>query len=91
MWKRYRNNVSELIKASEVQFYKNKLKENSENCQSLWKVFGSILSSKKISNTINKIKVNGQEVTEKNPLRKHLTSILVQLVQIWLNILILKI
>ena len=30
----------------------------------MWKVFGSILNNKNKSNSINKIKINGTEVTE---------------------------
>ena len=65
-WKRYRNKLNEIIKAAEKLFYQRKLKENSENCQSLWKVFGSILNNKKKSKPINKIKVNNIEVTDQN-------------------------
>ena len=65
-WKRYRNKLNEIIKAAEKLFYQRKLKENSENCQSLWKVFGSILDNKKKSKPINKIKVNNIEVTDQN-------------------------
>ena len=46
-------------------FYQRKLKENSDNCQSLWKVFGSILNNKK-SKSINKIKVNNIELADQN-------------------------
>ena len=38
-WTRFRNKVTETIKAAEKLFYQRKLKENSDNCQSLWKVF----------------------------------------------------
>ena len=65
-WKRQRNKLNETIKAAEKSFYHQKLKENSENCQSLWKVFGSILNNKKKSKPINKIKVNNIEVTDQN-------------------------
>ena len=41
------------------------IKESSDNCQSLWKVFGSILNNKK-STSINKIKVNNKEITDQN-------------------------
>ena len=65
-WKRYRNKLTEIIKAAEKLFYQRKLKENSDNCQSLWKVFGSILNNKKKSKSINKIKVNNRELTDQN-------------------------
>ena len=65
-WTRYRNKLSETIKAAEKLFYQRKLKENSENSQSLWKVFGSILNNKKKSKSINKIKVNNIELTDQN-------------------------
>ena len=65
-WTRYRNKVTETIKAAEKLFYQRKLKENSDNCQSLWKVFGSILNNKKKSKSINKIKVNNRELSDQN-------------------------
>ena len=64
-WKQYRNKLNEIIKAAEKSFYQKKLKENSDNCQSLWKVFGSILNNKK-SKPINKIKINNKELTDQN-------------------------
>ena len=65
-WTRYRNKVTETIKAAEKLFYQRKLKENSDNCQSLLKVFGSILNNKKKSKSINKIKVNNRELSDQN-------------------------
>ena len=65
VWSRYRNKVSETIKNAEKLFYQKKLKENSDNSQSLWKVFGTILNNKKKSKSIDKLKINNTEVTDK--------------------------
>ena len=64
VWKRYRNKLSEIINTAEKLFYQKILKENSDNCRNMWKVFGSILNNKSKSNSINKIKINDTEVTD---------------------------
>ena len=74
VWSRYRNKVSETIKNAEKLFYQKKLKENSDNSQSLWKVFGTILNNKKKSNSIDKLKINNTEVTDKKEIAEEFNS-----------------
>ena len=63
-WKRYKNKLTDIIRASETSLYKSMLKNHSDSCQNLWKVFGKILKNKTNTSTINKIIVNGNTVTE---------------------------
>ena len=47
IWKKYSNKVRELLRKSEIMFYKDQLDEHSGNCQNLWKKFGKILNNKR--------------------------------------------
>ena len=45
-WKSFRNKVSDIIKKSEKMYYQQQLKEYSNSCQGMWKVFGKMLKNK---------------------------------------------
>ena len=65
IWKKYSNKVRELLRKSEIMFYKDQLDEHSGNCQNLWKTFGKILNNKKSSShVVNHIKINNKKISD---------------------------
>ena len=65
IWKKYSNKVRELLRKSEIMFYKNQLDEHSGNSQNLWKTFGKILNNKKSSShVVNSLKINNKEIRD---------------------------
>ena len=46
-WKKYRNMLNKIIKNAQKEYYKNLIKQHSNNCIGLWKTLGSIISKKK--------------------------------------------
>ena len=65
IWRKYANKVDNVLRISEIMYYKNQLKNHSSNSQSLWKIFGKILNNKKSSsNTINKININNADISD---------------------------
>ena len=67
IWKQYSNKVRELLRKSEIMFYKDQLDGHSGNCQNLWKTFGKILNNKKrSSHVVNHIKINNKKICDSN-------------------------
>ena len=65
IWKKYSNKVRELLRKSEIMFYKNELDKHSGNCQNLWKTFGKILNNKKrSSHIISSLKINNKDICD---------------------------
>ena len=65
VYRKYANKLTDVLRASEVMHYKKQLKDHSGNSQSLWKIFGKILNSKKSSShIINKIKSSNKDITD---------------------------
>ena len=62
-WKSFRNKVSDIIKKSEKMYYQQQLKEHSNSCQGMWKVFGKMLKNKHSHSKINSIRVNNLDIT----------------------------
>ena len=62
-WKSYRNKVSDIIKKSEKLYYQKQLKEHTNSCHGMWKVFGKIIKNKHRHNKINSINVNNLDIT----------------------------
>ena len=62
-WKSFRNKLSDTIKKSEKLYYQSQLKEHSNSCQGMWKVFGKIIKNKPSHNKINSINVNNLDIS----------------------------
>ena len=63
-WKKYRNMLNKIIKNAQKEYYKNLIKQHSNNCIGLWKTLGSIISKKKKVTNINKLKINGKDIND---------------------------
>ena len=64
-WKRYKYEVTNCIRASETQYYRNLMCQHKNNCHNLWKIFGKILKKDKSKQNINRI--NSENETLTNP------------------------
>ena len=62
-WKKYKYEVTNCIRASETQYYRNLMCQHKNNCQNLWKIFGKILKKDKSKQNINKIKSDNEILT----------------------------
>ncbi|MCP4485710.1 MAG: reverse transcriptase family protein, partial [Flavobacteriaceae bacterium] len=63
-WKKYRNVLNKVIKDTQRDYYKNKIKQYNNNCIGLWKTLGSIICNKKRETHINKLKINNQIIND---------------------------
>jgi hypothetical protein len=63
-WKKYRNMLNKIIKNTQQEYYKNLIKQYSNNCIGLWKTLGSIISKKNRETKINKLKINGKVIND---------------------------
>ena len=57
-WRVYRNMLNKIIRDTQRKYYKNLIKQYSNNCIGLWKTLGSIISKKNKQSKINKLKIN---------------------------------
>ena len=65
-WKTVRNQTTEMIRNSEIKYYKDQITNHGNNCQSMWKTLGNILSKKKGKTLdINSIISNNIKITDK--------------------------
>ena len=63
-WKKYRNMLNKIIKNTQQEYYKNLIKQYSNNCIGLWKTLGSIISKKNRETKINKLKIDGKVIND---------------------------
>ena len=63
-WKKYRNVLNKVIKDTQRDYYKNKIKQYNNNCIGLWKTLGNIICNKKRETHINKLKINNQIIND---------------------------
>ena len=63
-WKEYRNRLNKTIRNAQKEYYKSLIKQYSNNCIGLWKTLGSIISKKKRETKINKLKIDGKDITD---------------------------
>ena len=74
-WKTVRNQTTEMIRNSEIKYYKDQITNHGNNCQSMWKTLGNILSNKKGKTLdINSIISNNIKITDKKEISKHMNS-----------------
>ena len=63
-WKKYRNMLNKIIKSTQQEYYKDLIKQHSNNCIGLWRTLGSIISNKNKDSKINKLKVNTKTIND---------------------------
>ena len=64
-----------MIRNSEIKYYKDQITNHGNNCQSMWKTLGNILSKKKGKTLdINSIISNNIKITDKKEISKHMNS-----------------
>ena len=51
-WKKYKYEVTNCIRASETQYYRNLMCHHKNNCHNLWKIFGKMLKKDKSKQNI---------------------------------------
>ena len=59
-WRKYRNMLNKIIRDTQREYYKNLIKQYSNNCIGLWKTLGSIISKKNKQTKINKLKIDNK-------------------------------
>ena len=59
-WRKYRNMLNKIIRETQREYYKNLIKQYSNNCIGLWKTLGSIISKKNKQTKINKLKIENK-------------------------------
>ena len=62
-WKKYAYEVTNCIRASETQYYRNLMCHHKNNCHNLWKIFGKILKKDKSKQNINSINSDNETLT----------------------------
>ena len=62
-WKKYKYEVTNCIRASETQYYRNLMCHHKNNCHNLWKIFGKMLKKDKSKQNINKINADNETIT----------------------------
>ena len=59
-WRKYRNMLNKIIRDTQREYYKNLIKQYSNNCIGLWKTLGGIISKKNKQTKINKLKIENK-------------------------------
>ena len=59
-WRKYRNMLNKIIRDTQREYYKNLIKQYSNNCIGLWKTLGGIISKKNKQTKINKLKIDNK-------------------------------
>ena len=62
--KKYRNMLNKIIKNTQQEYYKDLIKQHSNNCIGLWRTLGSIISNKNKDSKIKKLKVNTKTIND---------------------------
>ena len=59
-----KNMLNKIIKSTQQEYYKDLIKQHSNNCIGLWRTLGSIISNKNKDSKINKLKVNTKTIND---------------------------